>query len=591
MLNVRAFSSTRSLPGATARQCLMLSVLACWLIALSGCAQIAVRHQSPEALAEAAAEAELVSDLTVPYGIHPHVVHSTGLVVGLPGTGSDPALGPGRQTMVEEIQRHGVPQADAFLSSPNTALVNVRAMIPPGAQKGDRIDVEVLVPRESQTTSLADGRLLETRLREFVRLGGRYREGHVMALAKGSLLVDPAPEQERNPESQLRARILGGAVAVKPRPLGLTLRPSARSIRNSRRIGTAINKRFYTKQHGRTVGVANPKSDEYIDLIVHPRYKDNIQRYLEVLRSVAVGEAETQRRSRVALLSRQLLDSITTRAAALRLEALGEHGREALHTGLNSSNSEVRFHAAEALAYLDDPEAAAVLAEAVRDSAAFRAGALAALAVMDSPEAYDALVNLLDSRSVEARYGAFHALWKLNPGHPLVRGEDLNGTLTLHQVRSEGPALIHVTRSRRPEVVVFGSEITFLTPMVVDAGRHIMINGDASGQVRLTRFSTDDSERTVHVSNRLEDVIRAIVDLGGSYADVVDALSQARASRSLDCRLAVDALPSRGRPNRRTEGQMAESDTRSPQAADDAGASGLGRLRPASWPAAEPGEP
>jgi hypothetical protein len=42
-------------------------------------------------------------------------------------------------------------------------------------------------------------------------------------------------------------------------------------------------------------------------------------------------------------------------------------------------------------------------------------------------------------------------------------------------------------------------------------------------------------------------VLRAIVEVGGTYPDVVQALLQAKTSRSLECRLAIDAIPGRPR--------------------------------------------
>lgn len=561
---------------------LALTLLLTGMTALTGCTQTAMRLQSPEALEDVVSDIDLVREMTVPFGTHPWRVDAVGLVVNLSGTGSDPPLGPGRKEMVEEIQRRGVENADAFLSSSRTSLVKVRGYLPPGTQKGDPIDIEVLVPRNTDTSSLAGGLLLETSLREYVRLGGRYREGEVSAIAKGPLLVDPVPDQDRNPESQLRAQVLGGAIAMKSRPLGLTLRPDSQGVQNSRRIGESINSRFYYKLHGRTVGVATPKSDEYIELTVHPRYKNNVRRFLAVVRSVAVSETDKQRHARVRLLGRQLVDSISSSSAALRLEALGKEGVEALKTGITSSNAEVRFYSAEALAYLDEPEAAAPLAEAARDEPAFRAAAFSALSVMDSPEAYDALVDLLDAKSAEARYGAFHAMWKMNPRHPLVSGENLGDQMTLHRVRSEGPPMVHVTRSRRPEVVLFGSDVSFVTPMVLDAGRHIMINGSEDGRIKLTRFTSGSDNQSIEVANRVDEVIRGIVQLGGGYPDVVDALTQAKSSRSLACRFKVDAIATEGRPYRKPT-HLANPVEPSAKSKSEP-ASGFSRLRAIAWP-------
>ena len=50
-------------------------------------------------------------------------------------------------------------------------------------------------------------------------------------------------------------------------------------------ISEAINKRFYMFDKGIKVGVAKAKDDKYIELKLHPRYKDNVERYMQVVRS------------------------------------------------------------------------------------------------------------------------------------------------------------------------------------------------------------------------------------------------------------------------------------------------------------------
>src|SRR5262249_12402358 len=152
-----------------------------------------------------------------------------------------------------------------------------------------------------------------------------------------------------------------------------------RSIAVSAQLGRAINGRFHTYDGGSKKGVANPKDNQHIELIVHPRYKDNVERFMQVVRSIAIKEGAAEQMSRLVLLERQLLDPITAASAALKLEAIGKDGIPALLAGLKSGDQEVRFYAAEALAYLDRIEAAAPLAEAAREVPAFRAYALTAL--------------------------------------------------------------------------------------------------------------------------------------------------------------------------------------------------------------------
>jgi hypothetical protein len=189
---------------------------------------------------------------------------------------------------------------------------------------------------------------------------------------------------------------------------------------------------------------------------------------------VAVRESPAERSARLELLERQLLEPVTASNAALRLEAVGADAIPVLKKGLQSADPEVRFYAAEALAYLDDSSAAGPLAEAAKNEPAFRAYALTALSAMDAFAAEEALRSLLDVPSAETRYGAFRSLWAMNPNSDLVRGEELGEQFSYHVLRTNGPPMVHVTRNRRPEIVMFGADQHFQPPMVVDAGKQIM---------------------------------------------------------------------------------------------------------------------
>src|SRR5262249_42973358 len=158
-----------------------------------------------------------------------------------------------------------------------------------------------------------------------------------------------------------------------------------------------------------------PKTGEYIDILIHPRYKDNVSRYMQVLRNIAINESPSSLQARLVFLEQQLGDPLTSASAAIRLEAIGDdQAKEVLAHGLASNHREVKFYSAEALAYLDETSAVPVLAEVARNEPALRVNALAALSAMDDANAYDALRSLLEVKSAETRYGAFRALWAMN---------------------------------------------------------------------------------------------------------------------------------------------------------------------------------
>ena len=529
-----------------------LGIYALVAVLLGGCSPLSFRSQSPEPVEETGPKIKLVGDLAVPFGMHAVEIESVGLVTGLDGTGSDPPPSPQRSALLADMQARGVKNPNQVLASDSTALVLVRGYLRPGIQKGDRFDIEVRIPSRSETTSLKGGWLMETRLKEMAVLNGRIRDGHTLALAEGAILVDPGDEAKSDKIMLGRGRVLGGGVAMKARPMGLVLKPGKQSVFNSGAIGAAVNRRFHTFVQGVKQGVATPKTDEYVEISVHARYKDNVARYMQVLRAISLRETPSQQMARVQLLQQQLLDPVTSATAAIRLEALGKDGIESLLKGLASSDAEVQFYAAEALAYQEDNRSVDVLVRMAREEPAFRVYAMTALSALDSYPAYEGLRSLLDAQSGETRYGAFRALWAMNPRDPLVRGEYLEKQFSYHVLNTKGPALIHVTRSFRPELVLFGEDQRFKTPLMLQAGKHILVTSKGTDEVTVSSFSVDLADQKRTVSTRVDDVIRAIVELGGTYPDVVQALQQAKATYSLATRLEVDALPQGGRTYERS---------------------------------------
>jgi flagellar basal body P-ring protein FlgI len=541
------------------------------ILAQIGCAGPALRTQGPdEFAADVDSSTRLIGEVARPYNNNHMKLEAVALVTGLAGTGEDPSPSPQRAVLLHEMQAQGVVNPNQVLASPNTTLVVVRGYLPPGSQKGDKFDLEVQVPSRGGTKSLRGGFLMECRLTELAVLGNQIRDGHLMALGQGPILVDPSADAVDNPAELIRGRVLGGGVALKSRPLGLVINPDDRlkavaSVRLSAQIGESINRRFHMFKHGVKEGVAKPTRPEFVELAVHPRYKDNIARYVRVVRAVPIKESVEEQAARMQLLERQLLDPITAATAALRLEAIGRDSVKTLAKGIESKDPEVRFYAAEALAYLDETQAAAPLAKAARNEPAFRAYCLAALSAMDDVAAYDELRELLSAPSAETRYGAFRALWAMDAKDSLVKGETLGGQFSYHVLNTGGPPMIHVTRSYRPEIVVFGHEQRFETPLTLEAGNSIMVNADEGTEVTVSKFSIGQPDQKRVVSNKVDDVIRAIVELGGTYPDVVLALQQAKTSRSLVGRFEVDALPNTSRNYHRKDDDVeVESDAEAP---------------------------
>ena len=264
--------------------------------------------------------------------------------------------------------------------------------------------------------------------------------------------------------------------------------------------------------------------------------------------------------------------------------------RSVLLKGLQSKDPEVKFYSAEALAYLDHDksgEAAPPLGQAARDHVALRVYALTALSAMNSFEAREQLRELLHVRSAETRYGAFRALWAMDATDPLVKGETLGDRFGYHTINTSGPPMIHVAGSFRPEIVVFGNNQRLQTPLVLEAGKNILVTAPANGPVTVSRFAANLPDQKRQVSTRVDDVIRAIVDLEGGYADVVQMLQKASEKNLLadNSRVMVDAVPQPGRRFERKSSTAEGDDNEDEEKSDFVVRSPLPNLFPPCPPA------
>lgn len=529
-----------------------------------GCSPLLMRPQSPDELQAVVDEEEsnivTVGKLSSPRGMKYVKIESVALVTNLDGTGSDPRPSSRRNRLIAEMQTHEVKNPNQVLASPSTSMVIVRGFLPPGVQKGDRFDIEIIMPSRSESTSFRGGWLMRSRMRQMAVLGGQIRTGDVDALARGPVLVDSVFESDDDPTYLKRGRVLGGAIARRSRSLGLQVNSGSFSVRTTTMLSQAINSRFHTFDRGVKTGVAIPKNDRFIELSVHPRYKNNITRYMRVVGSIALRESVAERAARLLLLKRQLVEPTTAAITALRLEAIGKEAVEILKQTLSVDDSQVRFHAAEALAYMDQAEAAAVLTETAKNEPALRWHALSALAAMDHLEAYEGLSDLLHVDSAETRYGAFRALRVRNPSDPQVRGEPLKSHFGYHVIPTLGPPMVHFSRSHRTEIVVFDREQTMRSPGALFVGSSIMVKGLDENRIKVVRHGSGDQEDQQKIcSTNLDEILRTVIEYGADYEQVLDFLRDAKRGDYLSGRLIIDALPSPWRRyHQRQEGGASE---------------------------------
>jgi flagellar basal body P-ring protein FlgI len=516
---------------------------------------------------------ETVGDLSFVVSRGETKVEGVGLVIGLDNTGVDAPPSWYRKQLVDEMTKAGVEKAEKLLASSQVSMVIVRLTIPIGIGPKDRLDVQVEVPPACGTTSLKGGYLMLARLREVMLAGGTPKGGPEMALAQGPVMIG-TPAKPNDPKV---GRVLGGGRAKKEYPFTLVIKENRESVRTSKMLETVVNERFHQTEEGHQKGVANAKTPSYLELKIPALYHQNQPHFFRVVQLLQMIDSPELRIRRIDAWSHDLLDPTTAGVAAMKLEGLGPGGIEPLLTGLKSSNRQIRFFCAESLAYLNDISGVDALGEAVINQKDFRTYALAALAAMDQPASHLKLRKLMDDPTIEVRYGAFNALRTLDPRDPFLghvrvldapkRDDDdetssnsmalayatassgrslQDDPFSLYVVDSEGPPLVHVSRSRRSEIVIFGRELKLLPPIVLDTGPILLNASQYDDKLEISKIMASRSgESDTKISTTLDvaEVVKRTANLGATYPDVVAILERADRQKNLPGKLVVDAIP------------------------------------------------
>ncbi len=501
-------------------------------------------------------------------------VEGVGLVVGLDNTGSDPPPSAQRAQLINDMRKANVEHPDKWLARPSCSMVIVRAFITNGVAPEDPIDVEIEIPAASGTTSLAGGRLLTTELTPVMNTSAGVKNGKMIAHAGGPVLTGKTGD----PTNLKVGRVLGGARVKAEIPYNLIIKDERRSARTSKLVEDVIKLRFHQSDGLDQKSMATAKDDRLLILKVPKVYHRNQGRYFQVIQNLCLVDNPGLRAQRMEAWGKALLDPKTSGQAALRLEGLGSNAVPTLKAGLVSTDPQVKFFAAESLAYLSHIEGADVLAETATKRPEFRSYALKALAAMDQTAGLMRLRTLMSQPDFELRYGAFDALRSFDPSDPFLgqvsilqvdepKEEELNDAMAiqinfdprrrrrpsreepfkLYVVDCEGPPLVHVSRNLRCEVVIFGKGQKMLPPVVLGAGGAVLLNaaeGDERVQVsRIAQDTLDQADSRITCSLEIAEIVRGAARLGATYPELVGILANAFNQKNLPGPLVVDAVP------------------------------------------------
>ncbi|MFW5682857.1 MAG: flagellar basal body P-ring protein FlgI [Phycisphaeraceae bacterium] len=428
-------------------------------------------------------------------GFEPLPVAGYGLVVNLRGTGSSEVPAAVRQYMLNHLRRIGVGQSDSplpntppeqVLDSPNTAVVLVQGLIPPGASRGGRFDLLVRAA-DTQTTSLAGGSLWPVDL----SIGGQNPGVDTRLLAKGEgpLYLDPFANRAEDDQGEAgdmgdvdeedvddnsatregfarRGVVLAGGRALTNRNLELILNQA--SYRRSRLIEQRINERYPAAPRD-SRPTAEAVSDSRIRINIPQRWQGKPGELLRLIEHLYLdrspGFIPHQART-LANVLRERPDEVERITLAWR--SLGPNAVPELRDLYQEEDLTLRLAALRAGAFLEDERAGIVLSD-MADHPDPMARVQVARSLLHLPRSLrgsSTLGELLDDEDTDVRLAAYDAMAAIND--PMIDRVPVGNQrlkFVLDRVPSEKP-LIYVTHERRPRLAVFDPGIVFDQPML-----------------------------------------------------------------------------------------------------------------------------
>jgi hypothetical protein len=470
-----------------------------------------------------------------------HEYEGFGVVNGLLDTGGDVKPGSQRTYILNEMRADGVENPNSILALKSTALSRIAVIVGPQHNKGDHLDAIVEIASDCDATSLRNGWLMPSHVREMALLGGAVRQSDLKARVKGPLVLLPPSVTNRRGDHR-SAIILGGAQLIESRRFALAIRDDISHVTTAANMSRAINDRYSFYDGSERRGVATAKNDRMIMLDVPERYRWDIEHYADLILSIGFSETPELRAERVDKCRRWLQEPIAARNACLQLEGLGDEGIPVLSQGLTHPDPEIRLHAAYSLAYLDHPPAVPVLAELARQDSKWSARCLIGLQVLNHYSAKEALVELMQEADPWLRNGALWALRRRDPKDTLTQGFAVGDLTQVVTIPSTQP-LLAVSLEERAELALFGGNFPVTMKDFYEVNSRLTIRKQDDGRLRMVRFQPKDEDLTAIVQPDVLSVLEGFRRIGATYNDVVWWLEEASQNGWVAAPIAMNPRP------------------------------------------------
>ena len=514
------------------------------------------------------------------HGLEPAIIAGYGVVVNLDNTGRDDGIPSAvREAVLNTATIRGIGSQHTsgplgslssvqFISDPRNTIVLVEGIVPPGARRGDRIDVRVTALDSNTTTSLARGVLWRTELYSGVVTPQSPGERvNLAGQARGRLAVNPAyaledplqVKDDADAQASLRTAFIqdGGifdGIQAADRVIILRLREPSWQL--ARAIEHRINLHFGDTQRR----VAAAQDEGTVHLRLPSQFRGDWAHFVGLATTLFSSMNKQYAVERAEELIQVASDPATSpedlEGISYALEGLGPVVLSKLLGLYSDPNPGVAFCAARAGAFLEDPSAVATLLRLAKEPGnPFGVPAALTLGKMwhRTGGVVQHLHDLVNAQNQDVRIAAYRSLQLIEPQAvvSIPIGDAAHGKqFYLDRVESRGSPVIWASRVGTPRLAVIG-EVPRLAAGSLSAalgGRLTVSVGNDGNQATVFYRPLNDNSASVYIH---PDVVELAATLGGesrpgeipvrlAYGDVIALLK-----RMCDEGQIVD---SRGRP-------------------------------------------
>jgi hypothetical protein len=354
---------------------------------------------------------------------------------------------------------------ERILASNDTAVVEVRGLIPPLARKGTTFDLYINALPDSGTTSLKNGLLWTTNLKvRGLTLSGddtsRIAQGRGPVFIPSTLEAAVRGVPEEAPRALRTGRVIAGGVVAEDRAARLQLR--VRNPALTRLMDRVINARF----PGEREKVADALDDQVVSLRIPREYVDSpVDVVDQILHLYLTPNEPGFLQAKAGELVAALRDpGAPHRDIGLALQGLGRSILpDFIQPNYTSSDPQVRFWCARAGAMMQDVGGMVVLQEFIKDPASpFRRPAILAMVEAsrgrDTQRATVVLSEMLRSFNTDERILAYHALLAIRS--QAITTYSVGKKFLIDIVPADSPPLIYVLEADSPRIAFIGRPIT-----------------------------------------------------------------------------------------------------------------------------------